>query len=93
MHGTDFRRSVMTGKETLYVAASLEKDGHRLGTIRAATNVSEVDEALSGIESTVAGLIAVCLMLGLVLGLVRKRPRDRSDIRLVDEKQTERKVA
>jgi hypothetical protein len=79
-HGA-FRRSALTGKDTLYIAKRLEKDGARIGVLRAATYASEVDAALSGIEITFAGLSLCCAGVGVVLGLIagRRMMRGRSE--------------
>jgi hypothetical protein len=71
-HGA-FRRSALTGKDTLYIAKRLEKDGARIGVLRAATYASEVDAALGGIEATFAVLSLCCLGTGVVLGLLAGR--------------------
>jgi hypothetical protein len=71
-HGA-YRRSALTGKDTLYIAKRLEKDGTRIGVLRAATYTSEVDAALSGIEATFAVLSLCCLGTGVVVGLLARR--------------------
>ncbi len=68
--GTDFRRSIVTGEETLYVARALEKDGARIGMIRAATGTSEVQALLDGVEATLAVVATICLALGAFAGWV-----------------------
>ncbi len=89
---SDFRRSVVTGKDMLYVAKPVEKDGVRIGTLRAATYASEIDAALSGFERTFGLIAFVCLIAGAIVGFVTGRRRDRTAIE--DETEyTERMAA
>jgi len=68
-HSAAARRSIVTGKETVYVARAVEVDGRRLGTIRAATESSEAAGVLGGIEALFATGAAAALGLGILLGL------------------------
>ncbi len=78
---TAARKSAVTGKETVYVARSVEVDGKRLGTIRAATDASAVSEVLNGAEWFFAAAAATALALGLVLGLrFQRKPRALVDV-------------
>jgi hypothetical protein len=70
---TEFRRSAVTGKDTLYVAKPVEKGGVRIGALRAATEASEVDAALSGFEWTFALIAFACLFAGAIVGFVTGR--------------------
>ncbi|MCY2961381.1 MAG: hypothetical protein NTY35_14555 [Planctomycetota bacterium] len=67
------RQSALTGKETLYVARSVELDGQRIGTIRVATETSEIDGVLVGLEALLATATAAALGLGLVAGRLLPR--------------------
>jgi hypothetical protein len=67
------RTSAVTGKDTIYTARSIEKNGVRLGVIRAATDAREIEAGLAGIEGTFAILAACCLGSGLLLGLLCAR--------------------
>ena len=72
------RLSELTGRETLYVARAVLHDGHPVGTIRAATNASAVDEVLAGAEL----LVAIVAVAALGLGYVARAPwatRDATD--------------
>lgn len=73
-----FRRSVMTGKDTLYVATPIESEGVRLGMLRAATSALEIDGVLAGFEYVFAIIAGACLGAGALVGLaVGWRSRDR----------------
>lgn len=65
-HGlaTAARKSAMTGKETLYLALGLDENGTRLGTLRVATDASEVGDVLDHLEYELAAMVAAALMLG-----------------------------
>jgi len=67
---TEFRKSVMTGKDTLYVATPVEKHGVLMGTLRAATDATEIDGALAGFEQTLAVIALGCLGTGVLVGVV-----------------------
>lgn len=73
------RKSALTGKETVYVAHSIESDGKRIGTIRAATDTSELDTVLSGIEWLFALVGIAALGLGAIVGAALRR-RDPDDV-------------
>lgn len=70
---TAARTSVVTGKETVYVARAVEVDGRLLGTIRAAVESSEIDAVAGGIEWLFAATAAAALGAGLVLGWRTRR--------------------
>ncbi len=69
------RTSVMTGKETVYLARSVMADGVVLGTIRAATEKAEIDDVASGLESVLLLLAITGIGLGAVLGAAAMRSR------------------
>jgi hypothetical protein len=75
-----FRRSAVTGKETLYVARRIERDGRALGVVRAATDASEIDATLAGVQTALAALCAACFGLGVAAGAAgvpRRRAAER----------------
>lgn len=63
-----FRRSAVTGKDSFYVAKPIEKDGMRIGTLRAVTYTSEFEGTLAGLERTFAIFAAGCLVVGTLIG-------------------------
>jgi hypothetical protein len=67
------RTSVLTGKETVYVARAVMANGVVLGTIRAATERSEIDDVASGMETVLVVLAAMSIALGAVLGAAAVR--------------------
>jgi hypothetical protein len=81
----EFRRSVLTGKDTLYVAKPVEKDGVRIGTLRAATYASEIDAALVGFERTFAVIAFACLFAGALVGFVTARRQREHEGRAKDD--------
>jgi hypothetical protein len=66
----EFRRSVMTGKETLYVATPISKNGNIVGIVRASTSSEDIDEVLAGFEYMFMVIAGCCIGLGVLLGLV-----------------------
>jgi len=85
---SEFRRSAVTGKETLYVATPVEKDGVRIGTMRAATYTSEIDGTLTGIERVFTLFAAGCLLagtwIGMLLGRSAREDAERRDLEDAD---------
>jgi len=69
------RTSVLTGKETVYVARTVEADGVVRGTIRVATERSAIDEVASDLEYVLFLLAVTGLGLGAVLGAAAMRDR------------------
>lgn len=72
---SELRHSEATGKETLYVARALESGGRRVGTLRTATDASEIDAAMAWVEATVAIVAAGCVGVGVLLGFALGRWR------------------
>jgi hypothetical protein len=72
-----FRRSAVTGKDSFYVATPIEKDGARIGTVRAVTYTSEIDGTLVGLERTFAIFAAGCLLAGTTIGVLVGRSTSR----------------
>ena len=91
------RLSVLTGKETVYVARSVAVDGVVLGTIRAATERSEIDHVASGMETVLIVLAVTGIALGAVLGAAAMRQRTEVvtafDLSSASERQRERDAA
>lgn len=74
------RLSVLTGRETLYVARAVAHEGRTVGTIRAATNASSVEELLAGAEL----LFALAAVAGVGIGFAI---RARCALRSVDDER------
>jgi hypothetical protein len=71
--GSASRRSAVTGKDSFYVATPIEKDGVRIGTLRAVTDTSEIGGTLAGLERTFAIFAAGCLVAGTIIGTLLGR--------------------
>lgn len=67
-HATTSRKSVMTGKETLYLALGIEENGARLGTLRVATDSSQVRDVLGYLEYELAAMVTAALAFGAWIG-------------------------
>lgn len=75
-----FRRSVMTGKETLYIATPIASGGKVVGTLRASTSTEEIDEVLAGFEYVFMIIAGCCIGAGVLAGLVLGLTARRSEV-------------
>ncbi|HWC03237.1 MAG TPA: ATP-binding protein [Methylomirabilota bacterium] len=76
--GSDVRRSATLGRDLLYVAVPLEREGQRQVVLRLALPIQDVDEARALVRRTVAGgavlAVAVAAVVGLFVGQRVTRP-------------------
>jgi two-component system phosphate regulon sensor histidine kinase PhoR len=76
--GSDVRRSATLGRDLLYVAVPLEREGQRQAVLRLALPIQDVDEARALVRRTVAGgavlAVAVAAVVGLFVGQRVTRP-------------------
>ena len=89
----EFRRSTLTGKETLYVAAPVVDGDVRIGILRAATSSAEIDGVLAGFEYVFAVIAVCCLASGALVGLAFGRRGRVNDAELEVEPEREREIA
>ena len=71
--GSDVRRSVTLGRDLLYVAVPLEREGERRAVLRLALPIQDVDEARALVRRTVAGGAMLAVAVAMVIGLFVSR--------------------
>ena len=62
--GSDVRRSATVGRDLLYVAVPLEREGRQRAVLRLALATHDVDEARTLVRRTVAGGAILRLLRG-----------------------------
>jgi two-component system phosphate regulon sensor histidine kinase PhoR len=71
--GSDVRRSATVGRDLLYVAVPLEREGRRPAVLRLALPTHDVDEARALVRRTVAGGAGLAICAAVVIGLFVSR--------------------
>jgi two-component system, OmpR family, phosphate regulon sensor histidine kinase PhoR len=71
--GRDVRRSATLGRDLLYVAVPLEREGGRRAVLRLALPTHDVDEARALVRRTVVGGALLAVGVALVIGLFVSR--------------------
>jgi two-component system phosphate regulon sensor histidine kinase PhoR len=71
--GSDVRRSATLGRDLLYVAVPLEREGKRRGVLRLALPTHDVDEARALVRRTVVGGALLAVAVAVVIGLFVSR--------------------
>jgi two-component system phosphate regulon sensor histidine kinase PhoR len=71
--GSDVRRSATLGRDLLYVAVPLEREGKRRGVLRLALPTHDVDEARALVRRTVVGGAILAVAVAVVVGLFVSR--------------------
>jgi two-component system, OmpR family, phosphate regulon sensor histidine kinase PhoR len=71
--GSDVRRSATLGRDLLYVAVPLEREGRRRGVLRLALPTHDVDEARVLVRRTVLGGALLAVAVAAVIGLFVSR--------------------
>jgi two-component system phosphate regulon sensor histidine kinase PhoR len=71
--GSDVRRSATLGRDLLYVAVPLEREGQRRAALRLALPMHDVDEARAFVRGTVAGGALLAVGVAVVIGLFVSR--------------------
>jgi two-component system phosphate regulon sensor histidine kinase PhoR len=82
--GSDVRRSATVGRELLYVAVPLEREGQRRAVLRLALPIHDVDGARALVRRTIAGGAFLAVGVAVVIGLfvsrrVTRRLREMED--------------
>ena len=71
--GSDVRRSATVGRDLLYVAVPIEREGRRRAVLRLAVPTHDVDEARALVRRTVAGGAILAICVAVVIGLFVSR--------------------
>jgi len=71
--GSDVRRSATLGRDLLYVAVPLEREGRRRAVLRLALPTHDVDEARALVRQTVVGGALLAVVVAVVIGLFVSR--------------------
>jgi two-component system phosphate regulon sensor histidine kinase PhoR len=82
--GSNVRHSATVGRELLYVAVPLEREGQRRAVLRLALPTHDVDQARALVRRTIAGGALLAIAVAMVIGLfvsrrVTRRLREMED--------------
>jgi two-component system phosphate regulon sensor histidine kinase PhoR len=82
--GSDVRQSATIGRQLLYVAVPLEREGRRRAVLRLALPTDDVDQARALVRRTIAGGALLAIGVAMVIGLfvsrrVTRRLREMED--------------